>query len=150
MKNMLHLSLCALFTIACEPVIDSRGHNPDVMDPDKIKVLKSSKDDVQTSLGTPSIKAELDGLDVWYYISKKTATTSFFKPKIQEEKVLKIVFNKNGKVKNRVLLNKLNACDLEPNSDRTTSTGYEESVTGSLLDDLNRKFNSSKKQKTEN
>ncbi|CAO5676980.1 MAG: hypothetical protein HEEMFOPI_01044 [Holosporales bacterium] len=149
MKVKFYLFLLGVFAASCEPVIDSRGYNPDKMDVKKIKVSKTTKDDVVTLFGSPSVIGDIQTGSVWYYIAKKTETTSFFKPKILEQDVLKITFNKKDIVQSVVKMDKLSGIDLEADSSRTSSTGYEENVSTSILDDLNRTFGQTKKKKPE-
>ncbi|MBP9752696.1 MAG: outer membrane protein assembly factor BamE [Proteobacteria bacterium] len=149
MNTRFFLFFAVLCISACEPVIDSRGYNPDKMDITKIKVNKTTKEDVRSCLGSPSVIGDIESGTVWYYIAKKTETTSFFKPKILEEDVLKITFNNKGIVQKIIKMDKLDGVDLEADKTRTSSTGYEESVATSLFDDFNRMFGQPKKKKTE-
>jgi outer membrane protein assembly factor BamE (lipoprotein component of BamABCDE complex) len=144
----ISLLLPVLFVCACEPVIDSRGYNPDNMNTSKIIKCKTTKEEVRSILGSPSLSAEIKDGSVWYYVAKKTETTSFFKPKIMEEDVLRVTFNKKEIVQSVLKNEKLNGSDLEADSERTSSTGYEESVSTSVVDDINRIFNPKKKKKT--
>lgn len=58
----------------------------------------SSREQVLISLGSPSTTATFDA-EVFYYISqKRTRTVAFMKPKLVEQSVLAVYFNKEGTV----------------------------------------------------
>ena len=61
----------------------------------------SSREQVLLSLGTPSSTATFDN-EVFYYISqKRTRSVAFQKPKLVEQNILAIYFNKDGVVEKR-------------------------------------------------
>jgi outer membrane protein assembly factor BamE (lipoprotein component of BamABCDE complex) len=58
----------------------------------------SSREQVLLSLGSPSVTATFDA-EVFYYISqKRTRAVAFMKPKLVEQSVLAVYFNKDGEV----------------------------------------------------
>ncbi len=57
----------------------------------------SSQDQVRFALGTPSTTATF-GNEVWYYISQTEETTAFLAPKITDQRVLAVYFDKNNQV----------------------------------------------------
>jgi outer membrane protein assembly factor BamE (lipoprotein component of BamABCDE complex) len=58
----------------------------------------SSQQQVLVVMGTPSTTGTLKG-DVWYYISQKTVRPiAFMKPRIVDQHVLAVYFDKNKKV----------------------------------------------------
>jgi outer membrane protein assembly factor BamE (lipoprotein component of BamABCDE complex) len=61
----------------------------------------SSREQVLLSLGTPSTTATFDG-EVFYYISqKRDRPVAFMKPKLIDQNILAIYFDKDGVVKSR-------------------------------------------------
>lgn len=61
----------------------------------------SSREQVLLSLGTPSTTATFDN-EVFYYISqKRTRPVAFMKPKLVEQSILAIYFDKDGVVSQR-------------------------------------------------
>jgi outer membrane protein assembly factor BamE (lipoprotein component of BamABCDE complex) len=61
----------------------------------------SSREQVLLSLGTPSTTATFDG-EVFYYISqKRTRYVAFMKPKLVDQTILAIYFDKDGVVTQR-------------------------------------------------
>ena len=57
----------------------------------------SSREQVLLVLGTPTTTATI-GAEAFYYISQTTETTAFLKPKIIDQKVLAVYFDKEGLV----------------------------------------------------
>lgn len=57
----------------------------------------SSQAQAQFALGTPSTTATF-GNEVWYYISQKEETTAFLAPKIVDQRVLAVYFDKDSRV----------------------------------------------------
>ena len=95
----LALVLAAVLTMgACTPAVDLRGNLPTPEDLAKIQPGKTTRDEVQQILGTPSTVANFGG-ESWQYISERTETTAFFKPEVKDRKTVSITFDKAGVVK---------------------------------------------------
>ncbi len=93
------LALTALLALgACTPAVDLRGNLPTPEDMAKIQPGKTTRDEVQQILGTPSSVANFGG-ESWQYISQRTETTAFFKPEVKDRKTISITFDKAGVVK---------------------------------------------------
>ncbi|HLO76739.1 MAG TPA: outer membrane protein assembly factor BamE, partial [Magnetospirillum sp.] len=87
----------ALFAAACTPSVDLRGNLPDPEALSQIKPGKTTREEVQTLLGTPSATSTF-GEESWQYISSRTETTAFFKPEVKERKAVSISFDRSGVV----------------------------------------------------
>jgi len=85
-------------TVACTPTVDTRGNLPHPEDLAKITAGKTTREEVQTLLGTPS-STLLYGGESWQYISSTFETTAFFKPELKERKVVAFYFDDAGIVK---------------------------------------------------
>ena len=59
----------------------------------KIKINQSNELDVLELLGSPSTFSNY-GSDKFFYISSKISSQAFFKPSLEEQKILEISFNK--------------------------------------------------------
>jgi outer membrane protein assembly factor BamE (lipoprotein component of BamABCDE complex) len=82
----------------------------------------SSREQVLLSLGTPSTTATFDG-EVFYYISqKRTRAVQFMKPKLVDQSILAIYFDKDGVVKQRANYSMKDGKPFDMIS-RTTPTG---------------------------
>ena len=76
-------------------------NNGYIFDPQSLALapVGSSREQVLLSLGTPSTTATFDG-EVFYYISqKRTRAVAFMKPKLVDQNILAIYFDKTGVVK---------------------------------------------------
>jgi outer membrane protein assembly factor BamE (lipoprotein component of BamABCDE complex) len=84
-----------VLTTGCEERVDVRGNAPDPKLLAELKPGVHKQRDVERRLGAPSTIATFDN-EVWYYISGRVKTVSFFKPELLERKVLTIRFDKKG------------------------------------------------------
>lgn len=90
------LATSALTGCATSEVI----HNGYVVDEQTLALapVGSSREQVMLSLGSPSATATFDA-EVFYYISqKRTRTVAFMKPKLVDQSILAVYFNKDGEV----------------------------------------------------
>lgn len=60
--------------------------------------LGASQEQVLVVLGTPSTVATVSG-EVFYYISQRTQRTSFLKPKVVDQRVVAVYFDKDRRVR---------------------------------------------------
>src|SRR5258708_3803882 len=80
---------------ACQATVDNRGYVPDPEEVLRVKPGVQGRDEVREILGSPSSASTFTD-DRWYYISRKTSTTAFFRPEILEQKVLEVDFDDGG------------------------------------------------------
>jgi len=98
MTNVRTVFLCLTTLIAlsaCTPRVDYRGKAPEPKDLSKIQVGKHTQHDVLTTIGSPTFESKY-GAKTWFYVYKKTTTTSFLKPDIAEKNTIAITFSKRG------------------------------------------------------
>ena len=147
----LFIPLLSLFLASCEAVIDNRGYNNDNINTSKIKIGKATADDVQHLLGSPTTVSDFvrpgKKWVAWLYITKKTATTSFFKPKVLSQKTVTIVFDENKIVRDIKEISNKDVVELEPNPDQTAISSYEENAGKGVFGSFGRQLNSSPKKK---
>lgn len=148
----LFLSVLCIFLASCEAVIDNRGYNNDNINIAQIKIGKTTTDDVQNLLGSPTTISNFiqpfDKWTAWLYITKKTATTSFFKPKVLLQKTVTVVFDKHGIVRDIKETSSENVKELEPSTAKTAISSYEENVAKGVFGSFGRQLNSSPKKKS--
>lgn len=92
-----YLILCMFFLTSCISEHHTHGYTFDQNHLSIIKVGQTNKEAVITGLGTPTTKSDF-GPEVFYYISYKTEKVAFFDPKIIEQKVIAIAFDKKNVV----------------------------------------------------
>lgn len=125
--SVLSLLLIAFVASGCSPTVETRGFNVDNVQFNQIKPGIQSKNQVLQILGSPSTIPSFDQ-NTWYYISKKTATTSFFTPEVLDQQVTVINFDNNGIVRDIKTYKGEDAKHIKPIERKTETTGYESGV----------------------
>ncbi|MDR6756444.1 outer membrane protein assembly factor BamE (lipoprotein component of BamABCDE complex) [Mycoplana sp. BE70] len=93
----------------------------------------SSREQVLLSLGTPSTTATFD-TEVFYYISqKRSRPAAFMKPKIIEQSILAVYFNKDGNVDRLANYALQDGVPFDMVSRTTPTGGVETTFLGQLL-----------------
>ncbi|HTH16245.1 MAG TPA: outer membrane protein assembly factor BamE [Magnetospirillum sp.] len=120
---------------ACTPSVDLRGNLPTPENLAQIKAGKTTRDEVQTLLGSPSATATY-GEESWQYISARTETTAFFKPELKDRKVVSISFDKSGVVKDVVLRGMDDGITVQTVDRETPTAGKELSILEQLVGNI--------------
>lgn len=138
-KYSFPLTICTLtltsLLSACNPRIDVRGNLIDPQDIAAAQSEKLSKNDILRRFGSPTNVATFSS-ERWYYVGGKTASLAFFRPKLIDQQVVAVAFDKNG------LVSKINVYRLEDGKiidpvKRTTPTeGQELTFLQQLLGNL--------------
>ncbi|MGE5546537.1 MAG: outer membrane protein assembly factor BamE [Solirubrobacterales bacterium] len=143
MTNRLKISSLALAVAlglgaaACTPTVDVRGNLPT---PEMLSLVtpgKSSRDDVTAALGTPSTTSTYGG-ETWHYISARTEQTAFFQPEVKEQKVVSIVFDKAGIVRDIATKGLEDAHEVQTVDRVTPTAGKELSILEQLIGNVGR------------
>lgn len=93
----------------------------------------SSREQVLLSLGTPSTTATFDN-EVFYYISqKRSRPAAFMKPKIIDQSILAVYFNKDGNVDRLAHYTIKDGVPFDMVSRTTPTGGVEQTFLGQLL-----------------
>ena len=126
----------------CYPTVDHRGFNPEQMQLEKIENNISTKETVQDVLGSPSTTSlfpvEGKNWTNWYYIYRKTETTSFFEPKIVDQLVVKVTLDEKDIVRNVETQKGIQGEKIKASKERTESTGYESSAMKDIFGNFNK------------
>lgn len=141
MKNISHpllLSMAiALACAACAPNVDVRGNLPHNDQLSQVKVGKSTRDEVLALFGTPSAITPF-GSETWHYISARTETTAFFEPQVTDRKVVTVVFDARGVVKDFATRGLEDSKAVDPVERETPTAGKEMNLLQQLLGNLGR------------
>jgi outer membrane protein assembly factor BamE (lipoprotein component of BamABCDE complex) len=86
-----------LVLAGCETIVNQRGFAATPGSLEKIEIGTQSREDVVRLIGSPSAVGTFNP-NVWYYISQKQEGYAFFKPKIDEQKVIQLSFNEAGRL----------------------------------------------------
>lgn len=131
---------CALVVsaaTACTPVIEVRGNLPPPEQRAQIEIGKSTRDDVQSLLGTPSNITPF-GDETWHYISSVTERVAFFEPEVKERTVYTIAFDRNGIVRTVDTKGLADGRDITPVDRETPTAGKELNMVQQLLGNVGR------------
>jgi outer membrane protein assembly factor BamE (lipoprotein component of BamABCDE complex) len=102
-----------------------RGYQIDERTLDQVKVGATTKPQALAALGSPSTTSTVGG-DAWYYIGQKLVRPiAFMAPKLTDQNVLAIYFDKGGKVE-RIANYGLKDGQVFDFVSRTTPTGGQE------------------------
>jgi outer membrane protein assembly factor BamE (lipoprotein component of BamABCDE complex) len=126
---------------ACAPTLATRGN---FLDDDRLKSLQqgvSTKDEVARKLGTPTTVDPFDG-NTWFYIGEKTSTTAFFKPKVDDRKIIKLTFTEDGFLSNAEQMDKAAGKDIIIVEKVTPTPGRDMNAFQQFLSNIGR-FNQS-------
>jgi len=107
---------------------------------DQIHPGETSQSYIKNTLGTPSVVSNY-GENVWYYIGSEYETIAFFEPKIKNQKIVAISFDKDSRVASVKEYAAKDAKDIKIVSDITKTEGRDVGVLGELLGNVGR-FNS--------
>ncbi len=97
------ITVLMLALSACETTVINRGYVIESADFKKIQPGVSDAKFVYQNFGSPTIRSTLrddSGCYSWYYVYKRTEKTSFWDPKVVDQKTMIVTFDANGLVKN--------------------------------------------------
>ncbi len=146
-KNIL-FSLIVAVTLglgACSPMITNHGNMLKQAQLDEIKPETSTRMDVADKWGPPSTVSAFDP-NIWYYIGETDSRKGIFPDKVEERKIIKVVFNGDDTVKDVSAVDPKLAENIEPSEDRTPTAGREFTAFQQFVGNLG-KFNKSGSKK---
>lgn len=135
LRRSPHIALAlavALGAAACTPAVDVRGNLPSPEVLSQIQVGKTTRDEIQVLLGTPSTTVNF-GDESWQYISARTETVAFFKPEMKDRKAISISFDRNGVVKGMVTRGMDDGIVVQTVERETPTAGKELSILEQLV-----------------
>lgn len=140
---LLSIMLCIFTSIlsGCKTV-NSKGQFVSNEEIQVINAQKSSKDEVLELIGTPTYAPEYSP-NTWYYIKRSLSRRAWLNPEIVDQRIVKIVFDKNDKVKEALLFEDTQDESVGFNSDYTDTFGTKKSATQKFIRNIGR-FNKSK------
>jgi outer membrane protein assembly factor BamE (lipoprotein component of BamABCDE complex) len=156
MKSLLNtsqayilLAIALLFLSGCQSV-DVRGQYVDTESVDKINKQKLSQAEIIDLIGTPTYVPEYSE-NTWYYVQRSLTRRAWFEPKVVEQRIVKITFNKEGIASSAELLTDSQNENITVQSNYTKAYGTEKNGIQKFVGNIGR-FNSTtdgkkKKQK---
>jgi len=96
-------TIATLFVLSSCQTLDIRGQYVDDTTVKGIERKKLSKSEVENLLGTPTIIPNYSS-DTWYYIQRILARRAWFDPKVVEQRIVKVKFDKHDILEEATLL----------------------------------------------
>jgi len=93
----LVLVVSAVALTSCVKTVNIRGYIADEELVSEIVPGVDNQESVEAALGTPSIKATFDDR-TWYYVSRKTKNLAFLQPRLVDQQIMAVHFDKDGNV----------------------------------------------------
>lgn len=147
MKNLgrflLPVAILALLA-ACSPRIDYRGKAPEIKSLSKIQTGVHTSHDVLATIGSPTFESTY-GPKTWFYVHKKTETTSFLKPSIAEKNTIAITFNEQGVVEKIEDMDP-EMQDIDPLTHTTPTVGADRTILQQVFSNFGRVARKSEKK----
>ncbi len=112
---------------ACAPRVHNQGNELDPERLGKVEPGKTNRDQVLELIGSPSNTATF-GPEVWYYISQRVHTTLFFRPEVDDRKIVAVAFDENGVVSEIEEVNLADGRAVRPVERATPTAGHELTV----------------------
>ncbi len=131
MKNILSLIVIQFALLGCSPFIENRGFNHETLDISLIKVGVDTKDSVMEKFGSPSSTSLYPSRpgrkdSKWFFITKQTSTSAFFKPDTLKQQTVVVAFDEKDVVTE---VDKIEGETVVAiNKGKTENTGYESNV----------------------
>lgn len=131
LSNMLSLSSFILFGIvmvilsSCKSV-DIHGQYLDDQDVQKINSQPWTKEELFTTLGYPNFVPDYTENTV-YYLYRTNTKRAWLRPKVTEQRIVKVIFDRNGKVENSLVLEDTHNESLSVRSQFTKAGGTSHS-----------------------
>jgi outer membrane protein assembly factor BamE (lipoprotein component of BamABCDE complex) len=91
--------LASVALLGCVPQVSNHGYRFDEAALAQIEPGRTTRDEVQQLLGSPSSLTTFDGA-VWYYVSQRTERMSFYQEDVVNQDVVSITFDELGTVTN--------------------------------------------------
>ena len=131
------LLLLALGAGACTPRVHNQGHEVDPERLVQVEAGKTNRDQVLEIMGSPSSNSTF-GPEIWYYVSQRVHSTLFFRPEVDERKVVAIAFDPEGVVTAVNTFGLTDGRNVQPVERVTPTSGHEMTVLEQVLGNFGR------------
>lgn len=121
---LLAATLAPLIVAGCSPIVATRGNLTEPAKVAQVKTGETTRDQVQSLLGTPTATGTLDA-DTWYYIGRRTEQTAFYLPDVVEQRIVRVRFDQTGVVSEMAEIDGKQARDIAPVGRTTPTSGRE-------------------------
>ncbi|MDX1950033.1 MAG: outer membrane protein assembly factor BamE [Rickettsiales bacterium] len=133
--NILLVILVFQLVSACSDDLDNRGYVTKFSDFTKIETGVSTKDEVESLLGSPTTKS-LYGKEEWIYLGSEVTKETFFEPEVKNYEAYIITFNSDDVVEKIAKRDENSLKEIEISDDTTATGGSKVTVIQQLLGNL--------------
>ncbi len=130
------LTFIALCLAACTPTAAVRGNLVEDYRLAEVKTGVDTQSDVLQKLGSPTTRSPFDD-GIWYYLGQRTEKRGILDPKIVEEKIVQVTFDKNGVVED-IRKTDPKRLDIPYDRDKTPTSGQQMTVIQQALGNMGR------------
>ncbi|MCC8371297.1 MAG: outer membrane protein assembly factor BamE [Rickettsia endosymbiont of Pseudomimeciton antennatum] len=113
-----------LLTLCSCQTIESRGQYVDDNLLATLEEKRLSKSEVEDLIGTPTIIPDYTP-NTWYYVQRSLSRRAWFEPKVIEQKIVKITFNKKNVIEEVLVLSDSHKNDINIMGEYTKTYGTE-------------------------
>lgn len=139
--------LLAFFATACTPMTATRGNLLDDYQLQQVRAGTSTREEVTRILGSPTTQDPFDP-NVWYYIGQRTKKKGIFDPRVVEERIYRLTFDKDTGILAEFAPVDNQRNDIPIAADKTPTSGSEMTAVQQAIGNLG-KFNNKKASPTD-
>ncbi len=137
--RLKYIIISVLALASCENDVETRGYVTKFSDFKQIVAGKSTKDEVQSLLGSPTTKS-VYGKEQWIYAGIEETKETFYEPEVKNYEAYIVTFDDSGTVERLERKGSNSLQNVDVSEDKTLTGGSELTVMQQLLGNLG-KFN---------
>ncbi|MFD2262420.1 outer membrane protein assembly factor BamE [Lacibacterium aquatile] len=142
MRRFVFAAIAVAGLSGCSQNVDVRGNEVELETVEVIRPGVHTRSDIVQLIGSPTVMSTFNDKN-WYYISRRTQTTAFFKPETIEQQVVTVSFDEQGVVSDVALAGMESKQEVAHVSRTTPTSGHSLTLLEQLFGNLGR-FNSGK------
>jgi outer membrane protein assembly factor BamE (lipoprotein component of BamABCDE complex) len=133
--RLLLVASAALAASACTSVKQNQGYLIDETLLSSIQPGVDNRDSVAKTLGRPTFAAQFDAGE-WYYVTRNTGQLAFATPKVLDQTILIVSFDKDGNVTKVERRGMEKIASVKPEKDKTETLGRDSSFIEELFGNI--------------
>lgn len=137
MRRTVFAAVAVLGLSGCSQAVDVRGNEVELETVEALRPGVHTRSDVSQLLGSPTVMSTFNDKN-WYYISRRTQTTAFFKPDTVEQQVITVSFDDQGVLSDVALVGMEGAKDVAHVSRTTPTSGHSLTLFEQLFGNIGR------------
>lgn len=135
LNKLLLIFFCFSIIISCVNKKVVNGQLPDAELLSTLKIGKDKKNLIIKLLGSPSFKGDLGDNSIYYYTSVQKSV-AFLKPRLIDQKVLQLEFNKTNVLENVYLFSKDDGNEIKMSANSTKTSGKKIGLLEQIINNI--------------